>query len=74
MKLGLYCGNIRITNDGSEEVLKEQLYEIHGIKSYDFDIAYTSVVTASSDYTVTVTFEDHGFNSTSKSVKIKVNP
>lgn len=72
--LGLYRGSIRITNDAGGGLLKEQLYEIHGIRTYNFSVNHTATVTAASDYTVTVSFEDHGYNSTTKTVKIKVNP
>lgn len=71
---GLYRGNIRITNNVNGAVLKEQLYEIHGILLYNFNVSHTASVSAVSDYTVTVSFEDHGQNITSKSVKVKVNP
>jgi len=72
--LGLYRGSIRITNDANGTLLKEQLYEIHYVLAYDFNISYITNVTTASDYTVTVSFEDHGFNTTTKSVKVKVNP
>jgi predicted small secreted protein len=71
---GLYRGSIRITNNVNDVVLKEQLYEIHGILQYDFNVSYTASVTVVSDYTVTVSFEDHGQNITSLSAKVKVNP
>jgi hypothetical protein len=72
--LGLYRGSIRITNDANGALLKEQLYEIHYVLAYDFNISYTTSVTVPSDYTVTVFFEDHGYNNAAKSVKVKVNP
>jgi Bacterial Ig domain len=72
--LGLYRGTIRITDDGSGAVLKDQPYEIHGIKAYNFSLSYLTSVTSVSNYTVTVSFEDHGLNATTKSVKVKVNP
>ena len=72
--LGLYRGSIRITNDANNAILKEQLYEIHYVLGYDFNISYTTNVTVPSDYTVTVFFEDHGYNNATKSVKVKVNP
>ncbi|NOT49775.1 MAG: hypothetical protein HOP10_00685 [Chitinophagaceae bacterium] len=72
--LGLYRGSIRITNDANGNILKEQLYEIHYVLNYNFNINYTPAVTVPSNYTVTVTFEDHGYNSATKTVKIKVNP
>jgi hypothetical protein len=72
--LGLYRGSIRITNDATGQVLKEQLYEIHYVLAYSFNISYTPLVSTASDYTVTVSFEDHGLNSVTKAVKIRVNP
>ena len=72
--LGLYRGSIRITNDANGAILKDQQYEIHYVLGYDFNLSYTTNVTAPSDYTVTVFFEDHGYNNASKSVKVKVNP
>lgn len=72
--LGLYRGTIRITNDANGTLVKEQQYEIHGLLAYNFNISYTTGVTIISDYTVKVTFEDHGLNTASKSVKVKVNP
>ncbi|MEI9911180.1 MAG: hypothetical protein WDO71_16830 [Bacteroidota bacterium] len=71
---GLYRGSIRIINNASGALLKEQLYEIHGILQYDFNVSYTASVAVASDYTVTVSFEDHGQNVTSVSAKVKVNP
>lgn len=71
---GLYRGSISIINDADGLVLKEQLYEIHGLVTYNFNINYTATVAASAVYTVTIAFEDHGLNKTIKSVKVKVNP
>jgi hypothetical protein len=72
--LGLYQGRITIVNNANNSVLKEQLYEIHGTILYNFNISYLSSVSSPSQYTVTVFFEDHGLNTVTKSVKIKVNP
>jgi phosphate-selective porin len=71
---GLYRGIIKITNDANGAILKEQAYEIHGLKLYDFNLTYNTAVTVAADYTVTVAFEDHGLNMTTTSVKVKVNP
>ena len=71
---GLYRGVIRVTNDANGALLREQLYEIHGLLGYNFSLNYTATVSGVSNYTVTVSFEDHGYNSSSKSVKIRVNP
>ncbi len=72
--LGLYRGTIRIINDANGAVVKEQQYEIHGLPAYDFNVNHVAVVSTASDYTVSVWFEDHGYNSVTKTVKIKVNP
>jgi hypothetical protein len=72
--LGLYRGSIRIYNDANGALLKEQLYEIHYVLAYDFNVSYITNVTTASDYTVIVSFEDHGLNNATRSVKVKVNP
>ncbi|HEV7779755.1 MAG TPA: hypothetical protein VGO58_00735 [Chitinophagaceae bacterium] len=71
---GLYRGTIRIVNDANGFMLVNQPYEIHGILLYNFNISHTTSVSTVSNYTVTVSFEDHGLNSTTRSVKVKVNP
>jgi len=71
---GLYRGNIKMGNDANGTVLMNQPYEIHGFLLYNFDINHTASVAAASDYTITVSFEDHGANVGTKSVKVKVNP
>jgi len=71
---GLYRGFIRITNDATNAVVREQLYEIHGFTFYNFSLDHKTFVTAVSDYTVTVQFEDHGLNVGTRSVQVKVNP
>lgn len=71
---GLYRGTIKITNDANAAVIKEQTYEIHGLLSYNFNLSQVLTVTSISDYTITVKFEDHGRNESTKSVKIRINP
>jgi phosphate-selective porin len=71
---GLYQGYVRITNDATGFEIKKQGYEIHGFTSYNFTVLFTPAVTTASNYTVTVSFEDHGSNSITKTVKIKINP
>lgn len=71
---GLYQGSIRITNDANGSVIADQGYVIHGLTQYNFSFSHTVSVVAASNYTVTVSFEDHGLNTVSQPVKIKVNP
>lgn len=72
--LGLYRGTIKIVNEATGNTVMSQSYEIHGLRLYNFNINHPVSVTTSSDYTVTVGFEDHGANTASKSVLVKVNP
>jgi hypothetical protein len=71
---GLYQGSIRITNDATGALVRDQQYVIHYITDYSYNITHTLSVTTASDYTVTVSFEDHGQNVVTKTVKIRVNP
>lgn len=71
---GLYQGSIRITNDANNGVIADQFYVIHGINLYNFSMPHTVSVTTAANYTVTVSFEDHGLNTVTKSVKIKAEP
>ena len=70
----LYQGSINIKDEASGTTVKDQVYEIHGLASYSYNLAWTPSVTKISSYIITVKFEDHGFNESSKSVKVKVNP
>ncbi len=72
--LGIYRGSIRIINDANGIEVKQQAYEIHGPKTYDFNLSYVTSVLVVTDYTIVVFFEDHGYNGTTKTVKVKVNP
>ena len=71
---GLYRGTVRITKNSDGSVVKEQVYEIHGFLSYDFNVSQAITVSASTAYTVTVRFEDHGSNASSKTVGFLVQP
>ena len=72
--LGLYRGTVRIVNDANASLVKEQIFEIHGLLTYNYSTSYIATVSTISNYTVTVSFEDHGNNMSTKSVKIKINP
>ena len=72
--LGLYRGTIKIVNEGNVNTVMSQAFEIHGLRLYNFDLTHTTSVVASSDYSVVITFDDHGANSATKSVPVKVNP
>jgi len=70
----LYQGSISIKDEGTGNKVKEQVYEIHGLSSYNYSLTWTPSVTQITSYIITVAFEDHGFNETTKSVRVKINP
>lgn len=70
----LYQGSINIKDEGTGNTVKDQAYEIHGLSSYNYTLNWTPSVTKSMSYIITVEFEDHGFNKSSKSIKVKVSP
>jgi hypothetical protein len=71
---GLYRGHIKITNDANGAVLKDQAYDIHGLLLYNYNLSYVVTTTTSGTYTVSVAFEDHGLNMTTRTVKVSVGP
>src|SRR5687767_826918 len=71
---GLYRGTIRVVDDATGLALLHQPYEIHGLFQYNFSLNHIIAVTRPSNYTVIVSFEDHGSNSVTQSVKIMANP
>jgi hypothetical protein len=70
----LYKGKVKIISDSNGLTMNEQFYETHFLQRIDFRIAYKAVVTATTDYTVLVQFEDHGLNVVNQTLKVKVNP
>jgi hypothetical protein len=71
---GLYRGVVKIINDANGVEVKQQAYEIHGLKNYNFSLSHVASVSAPVNYTVVVFFEDHGYNGTTRSVPVRVNP
>jgi hypothetical protein len=71
---GMYRGSIRVYNDGTNTLLSQQLYEAHYLLSYNYSLNYTPVVITPTILRIEVSFEDHGANVTTKSVKVTINP
>ncbi len=69
----LYNGKVRITNEANA-MIKEQVYKIHGLTTYNFNITHLVSVTVASVYTITVEFQVHGLNNTTKAVRVNVRP
>ena len=70
----LYKGKVFLKNETSSQTVTEQFYETHFLKVIDFRVAYKAIVSASTEFSVIVEFEDHGYNKVSQSLKVKVKP
>lgn len=70
----LYKGKVQIKNDANSSVVAENYYETHFLTAMNFRLAYQAVVTTSTDFTVLVEFQDHGANTSTTTIKVKVNP
>jgi hypothetical protein len=71
---GMYRGSIRVYADASNQLLVEQLYETHYLLAYNYSYNYTPGVSTQTVLRIEVRFEDHGGNSTTRSVKVTVDP
>ena len=72
--IGMYRGSIRVYVDVSNQLLVQQLYEAHYLQLYNYSYNYTPGVSSSTILRIEVSFEDHGGNSTTRSVKVTVDP
>jgi len=70
----VYKGKVLITNDATSAIVAESYYESHYLNTIDFRLAYKPAVTVPTDFSVFVEFQDHGLNTVSAAIKVKVNP
>lgn len=70
----VYKGKVRITNDATSAIVAESFYESHFLTAIDFRLAYKAIVSAPTDFIILVEFQDHGANTSSATIKVKVNP
>ncbi|HEV8271022.1 MAG TPA: hypothetical protein VGQ04_06915 [Chitinophagaceae bacterium] len=70
----LYKGKVQIKNDANNFVMAEGYYETHFLSTLDYRVAYKAVVTVPTDYSIFVEFQDHGANTFTATIKVKVNP
>ena len=71
---GLYRGTIKMTDDSNGIVVMNKPYEVHGLVSHNFSVNHVATVQLLTNYTITISFEDHGYNTAVVSRKIKINP
>jgi hypothetical protein len=70
----LYKGNVQIKNDANNFVTAEGYYETHFLSAINYRLAYKAVVTTPTDFSILVDFQDHGLNTSTATIKVKVNP
>jgi len=70
----LYKGKVQIKNDVNGLIVANGDYETHYLAIMDYRLAYKAVVTTPTDFTIRVEFQDHGFNTSVTTLKVKVNP
>jgi len=70
----VYKGKVQIKNDANNLVVADNYYESHFLQAINFRLAYKAVVTAPTDFSILVEFQDHGANTSTAIIKVKVNP
>jgi hypothetical protein len=70
----MYKGKVQIKNDANNFMVAENYYETHFLSAMNFRLAYKAIVTVSTDFSVLIEFQDHGANTSSTTIKVKVDP
>lgn len=70
----MYKGKVQIKNDANNFVMAENYYETHFSLFFNYRVAYKAEVTAPTDFSILLEFQDHGTNTSTSTIKVKVNP
>ncbi len=70
----VFKGKVQIKNDVNNLVMADGFYESHFLQAINYRLAYKAVVTAPTDFSILVEFQDHGANTSTTIIKVKVNP
>ena len=70
----MYNGKVLIKNDVNGLVVAESYYETHFLLAISYRLAYKAIVLAPTDLSVLVEFQDHGANTSTTTIKVKVDP
>jgi len=70
----MYKGKVQIKNDVNGLMVAENYYETHFLQAMNFRLAYKAIVTASTEFSVLLEFQDHGMNIATAAIKVKVDP
>ena len=69
----MYKGHVQL-KDLNGGLVTDSYYETHFLSILNFRLAYKAIVSTSTEYTVYIEFQDHGLNTVSQTIKVKVNP
>jgi len=70
----VYKGKVQIKNDANNLVMADSYYESHFLQAINYRLAYKAEVTVPTDFSILVEFQDHGANTSTITIKVKVNP
>ena len=70
----VYKGKVQIKNDANNLVMADSYYESHFLQAINYRLAYKAEVTVPTDFSILVEFQDHGANTSTTTIKVKVNP
>jgi hypothetical protein len=70
----MYNGKVQIKNDANNFVMAEKYFETHYLLEMNYRLAYKAEVTSATDFSILIEFRDHGANTSSATIKVKVNP
>jgi len=70
----VYKGKVQIKNDANNLVMADSYYESHFLQAINYRLAYKAVEAAPKDFSVLIEFQDHGANTSTTTIKVKVNP
>lgn len=70
----MYKGKVQIKNDANNFVMAEMHYETHFLLELSYRLAYKAEVTSPTDFSILIEFQDHGTNTSTATMKVKVNP
>ena len=70
----VYKGKVQIKNDANNLVMADGYYESHFLQAINYRVAYKAIVTVPTDFSILIEFQDHGANTSTTTLKVKVNP
>ena len=70
----MYNGKVQIKNDANNFVMAEKYFETHYLLEMTYRLPYKAEVASPTDFSILIQFQDHGANTSTATIKVKVNP